>query len=228
MNIFKSHREIFKYNLVTKGNQVYPNYDVTNKEIYFKFYLSTEMEICIIGEVDNNYIVWGSLTKLNDIDINSKIFDYIANNDFNIFSQEHKVFGNEWFMKSRNWYKAIIKKATIPDMCWETPFGHYYGNDRENHGNYFSRDIQTFFEEQLDKCQIRICKGAYLDILNNYVDILTKDSDYRYYYKMKPLISILECEAYMRLCPNVDIRELYLRCMEECSKLYNRYMTAVR
>lgn len=228
MSLFNIQPNISKYNLVNKNNQVSPNYDLKNKEVYYELYLSPEKEICIVGKLDNNYIVWCSLTKLSDKEINAKIFNYIANSNYNIFSQEYKVLGKKQFEKIRKWYKCMIRKSLIPERYWETPFGHGYGNDKENHGKYFSRDIQVFFNEQLTKCDFRISEDCYLDILKSYFDILTADTDYCYYFKMKPLISILECESYLRLCQDVNIRALYLKCMEECSALYNRYMTVAR
>jgi hypothetical protein len=145
-----------------------------------------------------------------------------------MYSTEYTVLGREQCTKIGYWFRCTIRKSGIPERCWETPFGHGYGNDEENHGKYFSKDIGTFFEEQLTKCEYRINEGSYLDILKNYLDILTRDKDYSYYYKMKPLISILESESYLRLCKDASVRALYLKCMEECSTLYNRYMTAVK
>ena len=45
----------------------------------------------------------------------------------------------------------------------------------------------------------------------------------------RPVVpSLLESESYLKLCPNEEIRNMYLDCMKECSNLYNRYMSAVR
>ena len=228
MNLFNSQTDISKNNLVNKSNQVCPNYDLSKKEVYIKMYLSSEMEICIVGELDNNYIVWCSLTNLSDQEVNAKIFDYIASSNFKIYSTEFKVLGREQFEKTRNSFKCIIRKSIIPELSWETPFEHGYGSDKENHGAYFSKDVRAFFNDQLNKCDFRISEGCYLDVLKNYYDILKKDTDYGYYCKMKPLIAILESESYLRLCKDVNVRTLYLKCMEECSTLYNRYMTSVR
>ena len=113
-------------------------------------------------------------------------------------------------------------------MIWETPFGHYYGDNRENNRNYFSNDISNFYEELIKKCNFRIGEGFYVNILKNYLSILKEDSEYLYYFKIKPLISILECEQYLKLSPNKDVRDLYLECLNECSSLYNKYMNVAR
>lgn len=227
MGLFNKN-EIFKYNLINKNNQVIPNYDLSYKDVYFEFKISPEGEVCIIGRVDSNYICWWSVTNLNDIEINEDIFNFIANNSFNMHSSEYKVLGYERYDEIRNWYNCNITKANIDGMYWQTPFGHYYGADKENHGKNFARDIQIFYNELIEKCNFRIYEGFYIDILKNYLYILSKDVDYMYYYEMKPLISILKCESYLRLSPDVNARELYIKCMEECNSLYNRYMTVVR
>ena len=57
---------------------------------------------------------------------------------------------------------------------------------------------------------------------------MEKNQDYSYYHDMKPNIRIIEDENYLKLCPNPEIRNLYLDCVHACRNLYNRYMTAVR
>lgn len=219
---------IQKLNLLNKSNNVSPNYDLSNQEVYIKLYLSSAQEICITGALDNNYVVWCSLTKLNDKELNTKIFDYIANNVFDLISTEYKVLGNERYAEIRKWYVCTIRKSTLPNMYWETPFNHYYGEDKENHGRCFSRDIQQLYNELIKKCEFRDFELRYKEILKRYIELLTKEKDYQYYYEMKPLISILESESYLRISKDKDLRLLYLSCMEECYSLYNRYMTAVR
>jgi len=228
MKLFNNKSEILKYNLINKDNQVIPNYNLNNKEVYFELYISPEKSVCIIGKLDNNYICWCSVTKLNDKEINAEIFNYVANNSFNIYSQECIIWGRERYNEIRNWYNCDITKSTIDGMCWRTPFGHYYGDNKDSHGKYFASDIQSFYHELIKKCDFKINGGFYIDILKNYLNILTKDVNCGYYYEMKPLISILECESYLRLSLDETVRDLYLKCMKECSSLYNRYMTEVR
>lgn len=228
MGLFNNKSKILKYNLVNESNQVIPNYDLSNQEIYFELYISPEKSVCIIGKIDNNYICWCSVTKLDDKETNAEIFNYIANNSFNIYSQEYVILGYERYNEIGNWYNCDIVRSTIDGMCWRTPFGHYYGDDKDHHGKYFARDILWFYYELLEKCDFRINEGFYIDLLNDYYHILTKDVNYNYYRKMKPLISILECESYLRLSPNETVRDLYLKCIKECNSLYNRYMDVVR
>ena len=46
--------------------------------------------------------------------------------------------------------------------------------------------------------------------------------------KMKPLISILKCEQYLKLSKNEVVRNLYLECMKQSDVLYNQYMNVAR
>ena len=227
MERFNNESEINIYNFVTESNQIMPNYDLDKKEVSIEVYLSPEKAVCMIGRKDNNYICWGSITNLNDKEKNKQIFNYIANAQFNIISTEYLALGYEKYNEIRNWYKCSLTRSTKKEMVWRTPFGHYYGktNDKSIHGEFFTRDIIIFYEELLDKCNFRIQEGLYTPILRSYFETLTKEVSYN---KVKPLISILERESYLRLSPDETVRELYLKCMKESSSLYNRYMDEVR
>ncbi len=222
-------QDIEKFNLINEGNKVKPNYDLSKEEVYIELHISKEKELCTIGRVDNNYICWCSLTNVVDEEHNAEIFDYIANSKFTVVSQEYEILGTDKYDEIRNWYRCAITRTTVRGMLWDTPFGGYYGlGNIAQHGKFFSGDIIGFFDDLLNLCKFRIAGQRYLHILEHYLEILRKDNDYSYYYKMKPLISILEKESYLRICPDEKIRNLYLMCMDECSSLYNRYMTVVR
>lgn len=62
----------------------------------------------------------------------------------------------------------------------------------------------------LSLCEFRADGLGYVHILEYYLHILGKDSDHGY---LKPSISILEKEAYLRICPDERLRNLYLKCM---------------
>lgn len=222
---------IFKYsycNLVNENNKIKPNYDLNNKDIYLDIYISPEKKVCIIGRVDNNYICWGSITNLNDEEMNSEIFNYIVSNKFNIYSNEYRILDKEKYYEIRNWYRFYIKKSNVKGMLWQTPFGHFYGDNNENNGLYFAKDILDFYDELINLCNFRISNEDYVRILKNYLALLTEDKEYLYYLKMKPLISILKCEQYLKLSKNEVVRNLYLECMKQSDVLYNQYMNVAR
>lgn len=222
-------QSIEEFNMIDESNKVKPNYDLSNKEVSIELHISKDKEVCIIGRIDNNYICWCSLTNINDKEHNEKIFDYVANSRFTAVSQEYKALGTEKYLEIQKWYCCAITRTSVKGMLWATPFGVYYGFENgEEHGKFFSGHIIGLFDTLLKLCNFRIDEHRYIHILEHYRELLRKDSDYRYYNVMKPLISILEKESYLRVCPDERVRNLYLECMKECNSLYNRYMTAVR
>ncbi len=218
-----------RFNLINESNKVKPSYDLTGKETYIELYISKE-KLCIIGSLDPNYICWCSITNLIDKENNANIFNHIANSKFKTFSIEYKVLDVKKLLETDKWYHCMIQRASdIKGMLWDTPFGHYYWlENREEHGRSFSNDVITFYDDLIKLCEFRAGGQSYIQMLAQYLELLRKDGDYRYYYEMKPLIEILEKESYLEISPDDKIRKLYLECMAECSDLYNRYMTAVR
>jgi len=227
--VIAMQHDVERFNLLNLRNIIKPNYDLSNKEVYIELYISKEKKLYIIGKIDNNYICWCSLTNIADKEDNAKIFDHIANNNFTLFSTEQLVLGKQMYEEIRKWYNCTISRASYEDMLWYTPFGCYYGKEnRETHGKSFSHDIESLFNELLELSEFRSANRGYVSFLEYYLDLLRKDNDYRYYYKMKPVISILEKESYLKICPDDIIRELYLKCMNECSSLYGRCMSVER
>ncbi len=221
--------DIEKLNLVNKGNRVTPNYDLSGKEVFLELHIGKEKELCIIGRVDNNYICWCSLTCTDSVEQNEAIFDYVANSRFWLYTQEYKALGTDKYEEVQAWYTCAMRRTNVKGMLWETPFGVYYSIEgKERHGKNFSVNIRSFFYDLLKLCDFRVAGQAYEPLLAHYLEKLRQDKDQCYYLVVKPLISLLEKEAYLRVCPDEKIRVLYLECMKECSHLYNRYMTAVR
>jgi hypothetical protein len=93
---------------------------------------------------------------------------------------------------------------------------------------YMSGEINRFYYLELSKCKYRLMDNYYFKILEGYKKLLTQKENNEYYYEMKPLISLLKSESYLKLSPNEEIRNIYLDCIKECSNLYNRYMSSVR
>lgn len=222
-------RTLDSKNLVNRKNSAEPNYDISDKDTYFVLYLSPAGKLCIVGEKDNNYIVWCSITDINSKELNKQIFDYVASKDFDNYTQLYKVLDSEMYREVESWHKSRITRSNHTDkMHWTTPFGHGYGNDIENHGKYFSSNITIYHKKLVDKCEFRCEANMYYNILCSYLDILKSDDHPYYYNKMEQLISILEDESYLRVCQDEHIRLKYLECINQGYTLYNRYMTASR
>ncbi|HBF38819.1 MAG TPA: hypothetical protein DDW50_16060 [Firmicutes bacterium] len=213
-------------NQIQQINRVTPNYNLDNTEISFAIYVSPEQEACIIGKLDNNYICWCSITTITDYENKAAIFDYLVKCKPETIFNEPEALGGR-YREVMNWHKFYIEKKFYQNKHkYYSPIsGAFFDNDN---GQFFAGEIRTFFDNELSKCKYRLIDDSYIVILKKYQAILTKQSDDGYYCTLKPLISLLEDESYLKLCPVAEFRRLYLECLKECANLYNRYMTAVR
>lgn len=223
---FHKEPEVSKFNLINQHNQVLPNYDLGGKELSIELHFSPDKQVCIMGRVDGNYISWCSLTEVDDEEKNEKIFNYLAENPIQRVSNESSVLGQEKFKDMQNWYHCEIKKSPREGILWETPFGSAYGSEgTEYHGSYFAANIRVFYQERLEKCSFRTSGGFYIELLRHYLQLLEQAEEYA---DIKPLISILEQESYVRVSPDQSVRKLYCECMKRGRFLYNRYMDRAR
>ena len=222
--------DIEKYNLVNQNNCKEPNYKIDDKEIYFDIYVSSDKEVCIMGSLDNNYICWASITSLDESDLIVSIFDYILKREPVRVSSIYLALGSR-YEEVMKWHKFRISKTLYRDgeyRYYSQATPAYLGDDEIYLAKYMSEEINRFYYSELSKCKYRLMDNYYFKILEGYKKLLEQKENYEYYYEMKPLISLLENESYLKLCPNEEIRNMYLDCMKECSNLYNRYMSAVR
>ena len=222
--------DIEKYNLVNQHNCKEPNYKVDDKEIYFDIYVSSDKEVCIMGSLDNNYICWASITSLDESDLIVSIIDYILKREPVRVSSIYFALGSR-YEEVMKWHKFRISKTLYSDgeyRYYSQATPAYLGDDEIYLAKYMSEEINRFYYSELSKCKFRLMDNYYFKILEGYKKLLEQKENYEYYYEMKPLISLLESESYLKLCPNEEIRNMYLDCMKECSNLYNRYMSAVR
>ena len=215
--------------MVNKNNSLVPNYKIDDKSIYFDIYLSPDKEVCIIGELDNNYLCWCSITSLSERETNVQIFQYLLIFNPTIISNQTKTLGVR-FQEVRNWHRFRIEKRHYKngDYLYHSTGTQIFCGENSNKEEVFEREMNSFYRTELAKCEYRLIDRSYLKLLKKYQKILAAKQHVEYYLEMKPLISLLESESYLKLCPNEKIRSLYLECMKECSNLYNSYMTAVR
>lgn len=218
-----------QYNLIDKKNALTPKYIINNEELTFIIYISPEQEVCIVGQVDNNYACWISITSLNEQEKNACIFNYLLDYDYSLLSNEHNVLKQHYY-EVQKWHQIILQKQHYKDeLRYRFPAnGAFFGDTNYDNGRALANDICRFFMQEQKKCEFRLADMHYMSILKQYKKILSLNKDYMYYFEMQPLISILENEKFLKLCPKQEIRELFLSCLDECSSLYNRYMTAIR
>jgi hypothetical protein len=218
-----------QYNLINKQNACTPNYKIKNEDLEFILYISPQQELCIIGQLDNNYKCWFSITSLEERETNASIFNYLFNYEYHLVSNEYQVLKQRYY-EIMNWRQIrIVKQHYNDELRYRFPASNaFFGDPGYDNGRALANDICSFFEQEQQKCYFRLVGTNYINILNQYKKILFSNKDDLYYLEMKPLISILEKEAFLRLCPKQEVRELYISCLEQCSSLYNRYMSAVR
>ncbi|ENQ3105384.1 hypothetical protein ACEOWJ_001361 [Bacillus cereus] len=219
-----------EYNLVNRNNCMKPNYKIDDKEVSFDIYVSPDKEVCMIGRMDNNYICWASITHLDVSELNVAILDYVLKQRPVMISNDYNALGFR-YEEVKKWNKFRIFKTLHRDgrYCYYSQASSaYFGNDEKSLSTYMSGEINRFYYSELAKCNYRLIDNNYIKILEGYKKLLTQGENYGYYYEMRPVISILENEGYLKLCPNEEIRNIYWDCMKECSNLYNRYMSSVR
>lgn len=220
-----------KLNLVNSKSQVKPNYDLSKREKYIKIQLTLDKQLIIIGVIDNNYIYWLSITKLEDKKTNRAIFNYVAKGEYESISSIDRALKQknlDYGIMKRS-YGARFTNAENVGSVWKTPFGHYYSKDNiQDHGKFFARSVCYFYEEMLKKCKIRRANGLYKSLLIQLTIDIEKIDCMAYDSEVKPIQEMLSYEGYLILSSNKDVRDLYSKCLELCNDKYNAYMTNVR
>lgn len=226
--------DVRNLNLVNRNTRIIPNYDVSKRETSICLYFNRKGKVLIIGRLDNNYIYWASFTNTDDRELNKAIFNYIADDFFqvDIVSSQRNVleFINFPYDALDTWYRTELRRASEDYKAWETPFDHYYGKKPiEDNAESFARDISEHLKTLLTRCQFREANGAYEEILDYCLCELSMDGGNVYYYEqVKEMIYMLEAEQYLILSDQEQIREKYFRFRKEAGRLYNQCQSASR
>ena len=221
--------EIEQYNMVKISNAANPRYDISSVETYITLYFNNFGDVIIIGNVDNNYIYWLSVTKTEDMELNEQIFNHVANDCVINVAHEYKVLkqANIKYDELKDYYSVRLTRVHTHNMAWKTPFGHYYGKDNvEKNGYFFARDIKGFVDSVHVRCELREAGGRYEAVLEEYETMLSAADTYD--YRVRTLDELLKAESYLTISLNENVRKSYKKCCEMCSNLYNAYMTAAR
>lgn len=146
-----------------------------------------------------------------------------------IYSNDYKVLGSRYLEISR-WHFFSVKKEWYKDHYrFRSPVSNcFLGESPFDNGRFLASEIRDFFRKELRKCHYRLIDNLYVSILISYKSLLMKGSTPEYYHQMLPIIDILRRESYLKICPDEDVRSLYWECLDQCSRLYNSYMTSVR
>ncbi|WP_166243127.1 hypothetical protein [Paenibacillus turpanensis] len=219
-----------EYNLLRSDNDVEPSYDIRNESIYFQIYVSPQDEVCIVGNVDHNYICWCSITNLSEKEINAAIINLLLSfSNERMYSTEHRVLGPR-YQEIKRWHYFTVRREWYEDHYrYRSPVSNcFFGTPPHNNGVFLVHEIDNFVREERKKCHFRLIDPVYVSILHTYKTLLRKQNNPEYYQEVLPLIKLLENEAYLKLCHDEEVRRVYWECLDQGSSLYNAYMTAVR
>lgn len=198
--------DIQELNCLTPELYEIPKYVPNPEHRFIKvYYAEKEQEVIIVGVADNNFIYWLSVTKMDDVETNEKILDYITTTEPTIFGSESHVIDKTKYNyeKLRRMYWAEIK---------------YAGN------------IMYHYKEMKELCRIREANGKYLEIMRYYANLLqtrtgslSADCD-----RNRGVYQLLKNERYLLLSENGNVRKMYRQLEKMWSKMYNAYMTEAR
>lgn len=225
-------QNIEELNFVTDKLAVKPNYSLDNQRTCIDVYFNDKGQVLIVGEVDNNYIYWASLTSSGDREINGYIFDYISWGKIKKVTQFYKAVGAMGFSfeEVKRWVKIRLTRKSDDMMSWNTPFGASYSSGQMKYnGQFFAKNLSYYLTDVREKCRLREAGGAYEPVLDYYLNVMRQDDgEASYYVRVKKLINIIEAEDYLYGSENMEIRRKYIRLREMSESLYNRYMSAAR
>ena len=198
--------DIQKLNCLTPDNAATPKYNPYSGKSCVQVYYANNNKVIIVGVADNNYIYWLSVSKMDDIETNRSIFDYIYRLTPTVFGSISRVLESQThysYEQLTSFYSATLTQA-------EAILPHY-------------RKIKEL-------CKAREADGRYIDIMRYYLNILQcRSSDpVSDYEKNERIIELIRSEKYLRISDNSTVRNLYSELEKHCSNLYNAYITAVR
>lgn len=217
--------DILRYNMINPTNAITPNYDLSDTEVVIEFRINHLKNLAIIGRIDNNYICWFSRTSLDDKETNARIFDYLLSERPETVSNEYHILPEEDYIDYKTWFKGRIYRTA--DGMWNTPFG-ISCSQKDKNGERFAKDINSFFDEMQKKCRYRYDNGKYVKTLDEYYKKLSGGMGADYYYDMLEIREAVENEEYLILAENDDLREAYIKCMQQSYFLYCSYMNEVK
>lgn len=232
MRFFKSKKlnnntdanDIGDLNMLISEPIVTVNYkpDPCHRRIDFYY---EEDKVYIEGVADNNCTFWLSKTDITDTSINARICKHILHDSFDVYFSISKYYQELHSL----FKKSIFRESDRVSAIWQTPFGAYIGDD-DNTGLFIAQSL-VGYKTEIDKlCEAREDGGNYLSVMQSILEHLSQRTDDPVgdYIAAAPWIKIMKDEDYLLCSKNEQIKGLYLQLAEQCSDLYNRYMTAVR
>lgn len=213
------------------NNFVFPNYELNYNEIKIKLRFHNEGKIAILGYIDNNYLVWFSITSISDYKTNEYIFNTLMSKTLRNVSSSYNV---NKIRLTDDWYETYL---LFDDQL-------FYGTDLydgklrfklNDHwtiadGIVFSKELVNYYQILLNRANFRA--ENYIIILKRWHKLLQTEEngdEIKKYFEFKDtLIPLIEKESYLLVTSDDEVRELYLQLRSDIKYLYNSYMSEVR
>ena len=203
------------------------------------FYYTDDQKLLLVGMVESNFVFWFSETDLEDVERNRAIFAHIVRAKPTAFTDWFRMIPQTGYSFGRlaSFYHERVRsgeqeRKALKDTQWVTPFGHrcHVRSGPEEVGRFFADNIREHYRNLKLRCKSREAGGAYLGILQSYLEELSRSSGNPVtdYEEKKPLIDLIDSEQYLLCSDDPALRSLYLKLVYRGIELYNAYMYIVR
>ena len=199
--------DLMQYNLLTPEDAVIPKYCPRTRDYCIRVYYADNEEIIIKGIADNNFIRWLSVTKLDDIELNRRIFAFL-----------HETVASEYGS-----FSELIQKTAYTYGQAES----FYQAELNS-----ADEILPQLEHARLLCRQREANPQFIQQLRSYkkkLEAAGKGRDpVKNYKKSRSLVEKIKGWSYLRCSENPEVRALYDTLIRLGSGQYNAYMTEVR
>lgn len=195
--------EKIDYDPFDKWRNNYDLSDIVPRKI--KVYYTDREEVIIIGEADNNYIYWFSVSRIDDVSLNRKIFDCIYRLEPTLFSSEGYLIGETGYTYEQfdNFYYTYLSEAD---------------------------SIIPHYQRVKKLCRLREANGKYLKVMRYNLGVIQSHTSdpVKDYERIRQLHNLIKSENYLRCSDNGAIREMYKQLFNSCNDTYQAYMNVAR
>ena len=194
--------DLMQYNLLTPEDAEIPKYCPETEDYRIRVYYANNDEIIIEGFADNNFIRWLSVTKIDDMELNRRIIDFL---------------GETVAVEYSHFYKLIKKTAYIYEDAKACYCAEVQSAD----------EILPQREHARQLCRQREADPQFLQQLRSYKKKLASvaKDPVKDYKSKRRLIEKIGAWSYLRCSENPEVRALYDTLVKMGDSSYNAYMT---
>lgn len=196
--------DLMQYNLLTPEDADIPKYCPGTEDYRIRVYYASNEEIIIEGVADNNFTRWLSVTKIDDMELNRRIIDFL----------------NETVAAEYSHFSKLIKKTAY---TYAEAMSCYCAEIQS------ADEILPQLEHARQLCRQREADPKFMQQLRSYKKKLAyvgKDpvKDYK---SKRNLIERIQKWSYLRCSENPQVRALFNELIRLGSSSYNAYMTEI-